>query len=92
MEILHDKTAGKFFIKTGEDEAVLKYTLEGDIMNILSVFVPPAFRGQGVAEKLGIEAFEFARAGNLKVIPTCPYIENQFLARKQEYRSLIVPL
>lgn len=80
-EIMHDAGAGRFFAAAGAEEAVLRYVLQDNILDIKSVFVPPSFRGQGMAVKLVEAAFEFARSGNYRVIPTCPYVSGPFLKR-----------
>ncbi|PIW70604.1 MAG: GNAT family N-acetyltransferase, partial [Ignavibacteriales bacterium CG12_big_fil_rev_8_21_14_0_65_30_8] len=45
-------------------------------------------RGKGVAEKIVTEAFNYAKENDLKVIPTCPYI-NYFLSKNEEFRNLL---
>jgi hypothetical protein len=44
-------------------------------------------RGRGLAAVLTDAAFAFARAGGLKVRPTCSYT-GEYLARHPELRSL----
>jgi len=88
MKVEHESGA-QFYIAQAEENAVLDYRLEGDCLNLLRVFVPPALRGQGVAEVLTREALEYAKSKGYQVIPTCPYISKTFLARHPEYQTLL---
>ena len=49
--------------------------------------VDPAIAGKGVASRLAHDALEYARAQQLRVIPTCPFVR-AYLKRHPEYRDL----
>lgn len=49
-----------------------------DSLRIEHVEVIPAYRGQGIAEKLVLEVVDFARAKELKIIPICSYARALF--------------
>lgn len=87
MEIQHDESKGQFFIDLdGDQRAALSYRKAGDdVLNFYSVFVPPEGRGKGVAAKLVIHGFEYAREHNMRVRPTCPYVSGAFLKRYPQY-------
>jgi len=66
------------------DVATLEYTLEknGTKADITHTIAPPAFRGKGSGALLADAAFQFFRAANVKVIPTCSYISDTYLKGK----------
>ncbi len=55
------------------------------VIDLLSVQVPPHQRGQGLAARLVQAAFAHAKEHNLRVVPTCSYISGAFLKRHPEY-------
>ena len=89
MQVEHDLERGRFFIPLGSDEAFLTYRREGDTLDFTHVFVPPAERGKSYAGRIVFAAFEYAKEENLRVIPTCPFISENFLPRFPQYQSLI---
>ena len=44
--------------------------------------------GQGIAEELAKFALNYARESNLKVIPSCRFV-NAYIKRHQEYQDLV---
>ena len=87
-KINHSK--GKFYIKTPHGEAYLLYKPAGKgKINMYHTFVPDEERGKGIAEKLAIAAFAYAKEHNLKVIPGCNYI-SYFVEKNSQYMSMIV--
>lgn len=87
MKVEH-KIDQQFYVENAEGHATLDYVREGDCINILRVFVPPVFRGQGLAKELTVEAFEYAKSKKYQVIPSCPYVSQTFLARYPQYQEL----
>jgi predicted GNAT family acetyltransferase len=51
------------------------------VLDIQHVFVPPEYRGCGVAEVLARKAFGLARQHGWKVRPSCSYIRETFIPR-----------
>jgi hypothetical protein len=49
--------------------------------------VPPAFRGQGIAEQLVLKAIADAREENFTIVPLCSYVAAQF-RRHPEWSDL----
>src|SRR5699024_5111619 len=81
----------KFFI--GEDEehiqAELTYKVKDGHTIIADItFLPEEGRGEVVAGHLFNHLFDFARKENLKIIPTCPYIEKK-MTRTSEYNDVL---
>lgn len=89
MTVEHDPKRDRFFIQLDEEEAFLSYQRKGDVLDLVHVFVPPAHRGKSFAGRIVIEAFEYAKRENCRVIPTCPFIAHKFLPRFPKYQSLV---
>ncbi len=51
--------------------------------------VPPALRGQGIAEKLAETVLNYARDHNLGVVPRCQFVAS-YIRKNGEYKSLVV--
>lgn len=60
------------FVQTGPDRIAIDYS-----------FVPPAWRGRGVARKLVARAVEDARANGYKITPLCGYVAAEFRHHSQ---------
>lgn len=92
MEISHDPIRQRFVLALENAEAELNYrplASEG-LVAYERVFVPPAHRGRGVAEKLSAFAFDYARSAGWRVRPVCPYLANQFLRRHPDYQDVVM--
>lgn len=90
MEILHDPVGQKFYVPLGkEEEAVVAYTQINEYLDVHHVFVPDAFRGQGLSERMVKFAFDFAKRNRMKIIPSCPYVKEKFLPEHPEYRDIV---
>ncbi|XP_031553989.1 protein NATD1-like [Actinia tenebrosa] len=75
-EVNHDIQEGYFFIDLGKDKAVLEYEKEGkNTLNMWHTEVPVSHRGQGLAAHLAKAALDHAVENNLRVKPTCSYIQ-----------------
>ncbi|CAD5233014.1 unnamed protein product [Bursaphelenchus xylophilus] len=75
--IQHCAKSMQFFVnlKNGQ-KAVLDYKIkEGNILDMKHTFVPPEGRGQGLAEELVREGFQFAKSNKFQVYPTCSYVQ-----------------
>ena len=79
-DVIHDKVNNEFYIELGgQEKAVLQYQFLGEKQEIMDVYhtgVPESQRGKGVAGQLVKAAFSFVVAQNLKVRPTCTYVEH----------------
>lgn len=82
VEVQHDKVQQRFVITLDKGFAVLEYRLfnpdkplaEPVAVNFTRTWVPPEFRGKGLAEKLVREGLAWARAENLKIQASCWYV------------------
>ncbi|HET6555788.1 MAG TPA: GNAT family N-acetyltransferase [Prolixibacteraceae bacterium] len=78
QENQHQK--GSFIAWEGDQEAgVLDYTMDSTNRLVIDhTEVYPEFEGKGLGKKLVMEAVEFAREKNLKIIPLCSYASTVF--------------
>lgn len=88
-EIVHDRERHRFVLRVDAQEAVLDYAPIGTTaLDLRRTFVPPEFRGRGIAARLTRYVLDHARAEGLKVVPTCPYIA-AFIDRNPSDRDLV---
>lgn len=88
LQVEHDTASQRFCVRLEGYEACLMYRLIGKGLDLYHTYVPPVFRGRGVAEQLCRAAFEYAKTQHLTVIPSCSYISDAYLKRHPEYESL----
>jgi uncharacterized protein len=87
-EVIHEKENERFVIYSEGNEVYVEYTMDTGILNLYHTFTDPALRGKGLAAQVVRAAFEFAKENNLKVIPTCSYVQ-AFAAKNDEYKDLV---
>ena len=79
---------GRFFARLGAHEAFIIYERRGRILDVQHTFTPPRLRGRNIAARLTEAVFAYARAENLKIVPTCPYTR-RFVAAHPEVAPLM---
>ena len=85
LNVEHDLASHRFIIRAQGQEAFLAYRQHGPELDFYHTFVPEAFRGRGMAERLVGAGYEYAKANGLTVRPTCPYVSGAYLKRHPEY-------
>jgi predicted GNAT family acetyltransferase len=88
-EIFNDKHGNRFVLDVEGNEVYVLYTEDKDTLDLYSTYTPPQLRGQGLAEKVVLAAFEYAKENNLKVIPSCWYVK-KFLEKYTEYNRIVI--
>lgn len=88
-EIIHDKTGSRFLMNVDENEVYVLYSEDKETLDLYSTYTPPQLRGKGLAEKVVLAAFEYAKSKNLRVIPSCWYVR-KFLDKHSEFQSMVV--
>ena len=63
--------------------------IDDNTVNITHTFVGPSLRGQGIADQMMRNVFEYLSENNRKVICTCSYAKN-WLDHHPEYSKLKV--
>lgn len=90
MKVAHAPGSHRFVAELPEGEARLVYQMKSrEVMDVLSTQVPAAARGRGIGGALVEAALQYARAHNLRVIPTCWYV-GTWVGQHPEYRDLLV--
>ena len=85
MNVLHDIQHSRFVIPLSAGEAELVYAMVGnDAIDLQHTEVPPSDRNQGIADALVWEALAYAGKHELRVIPTCPYVQAWFRRHPEE--------
>lgn len=71
---------GRFIIyENNEVAGEMTYTWAGKTKFIIDhTGVEENFKGKGFAKQLVMEAVDFARDNNVKIIPLCPYAKSRF--------------
>lgn len=70
---------GEFFVeREGRRVAELTYSLSGERAVVGHTWVDPTLRGAGFAPALVEAAAEWARGGNVKIVPVCSYVRAVF--------------
>jgi predicted GNAT family acetyltransferase len=73
--IVHQPQQQRFVMTLDGAEAVLDYQLTGSQINFHHTFVPPAFRGKGLAEKLVRHGLAWAKAQQYQLQASCSYVQ-----------------
>jgi uncharacterized protein len=88
--VLSDNPAeSRFEIRVGGELAgFVLYRRRGDLINLVHTEVGERFQGAGVAGQLARFSLDTARAENLGVLPSCPYIRS-WIQRHPDYADLV---
>ena len=87
LAIRHERDARRFAADIDGSTAFISYReLPGPTLDFDHTFVPPAFRGGGIASQLAAHALRYARDHGYKVVPSCPFVA-AYIRRHREYRS-----
>ncbi|MGB5893709.1 MAG: GNAT family N-acetyltransferase [Ignavibacteriaceae bacterium] len=89
IEVKHDKENERFVTEVEGHKAYLSYTVFDDKIDFSYAFTSPELRGKGIAKIVVEYAFKYAKENNLKVIPTCSYVQ-AFVERNDNYKNLLV--
>lgn len=87
MQVQHQVQQCCFIYQANGAAARLEYRLfqvEGlPAVDFYHTFVPPEFRGQGIAALLTTAALEWARQQNLRIYASCSYVARQLEAAEK---------
>ncbi len=89
MEIKHDKENQRFYTIVEGREAYLQYLkIDSASLDYYKTYVPSELRGKGIAGEIVESALNYARENNLKIVPTCSYVET-FIERHPDFNDLV---
>lgn len=91
IKVQHDSATHRFFVKLDNEEACLHYSDKGEALDFYEVDVPQAYRAQGIASKILIEAFNYADQKGLEVVPSDDFVRTHFLPHHPQYERLVKP-
>lgn len=90
MPATHDPAHHRFLFPTPHGDAELVYRARRDgTLDLQHTFVPEAARGGTIASDLVTAAVAHARARDLKLVATCPYVQS-WLVRHPDEKELFV--
>ena len=88
-EIQHDTRRRRFVLQTNSGPAFVAYQRPDEhTIELHHTIVPEPERGQGVAGRVVGAAFAYARENGLRVVPTCPYVQ-EWLEEHPEERDIV---
>lgn len=87
-KVIHEQENERFVIYIFDKEAFVEYNTTEDVLNLYHTYTEPELRGKGLAAQVVRAAIEFAKENNLKVVPTCSYVQ-AFIKRNDEYKELV---
>jgi len=70
-EVINDIQGSRFILDVNVQEVYVLYAEDKETIDLYSTYTPSQLRGQGLAEKAVLAAFEYAKKQNLKVISGC---------------------
>lgn len=83
-EVINDKQGSRFLLEVDGSEVYVLYAEDKDTIDLYSTYTTPALRGKGLAEKVVLFAFKYAKEKKIKVIATCWYVK-KILEKHPEY-------
>lgn len=85
----HSESKGQFvLLDTDKQIGIMTYSVAGtDKIIIDHTEVDPAYKGQGLGEKLVMAGVDFAREQKIKILPLCPYAKSIF-AKKEDIQDV----
>ena len=87
-DIVHNAGERRFQTEADGHRCQLDYTLEGGVISMNRVYVPPPVEGRGIAAALTRSALDHSRAQGWRVIPRCPYVQ-VWIQRHPDYQDLV---
>jgi uncharacterized protein len=89
LQVRHEKAARRFAARLDRRIAYLSYDqIDEKTLDYAHVFVPPEFRGGGVASAVTKAALDYARDSGFSVVPSCPFV-SAYVRRHPEYQDLV---
>jgi len=87
-EVVNDIQGSRFVLDVNGHKVYVLYAEDKEILDLYSTYTPSQLRGQGLAEKVVLAAFEYAKEKNLKVLANCWYVR-KFIEKHEEYEALL---
>lgn len=88
LQIVNNEGEKRYEADLGDAIAKIEYIPTKTMIVFTHTEVPPAYEGQGIANKMIRHVLDEARANNMQVNPMCPFVK-LFVARHPEYRDIV---
>lgn len=75
-EITINEKDHRFELLLEDQKAYIDYQWKGDVLQLVYIYVPPKFRGQGNSEQLIRFAIQFAKERKVKINVICTYMQH----------------
>lgn len=83
-----NESTNRFEVHTGADLSYIDYRWHNEMLVLLYIFVPPAYRGKGISNVLMKYVLEYALTKGVKIKVFCPYIA-KYIRAHPEYQGLM---
>ena len=90
LTVTNNETQQQYEVQVEGSLAVVQYERRGQRIVLLHTEVPEALEGRGVGSALARSALEDARARDLTVVPSCPFV-SAYIRKHPEYLALVEP-
>ncbi|MBC7915433.1 MAG: N-acetyltransferase [Pyrinomonadaceae bacterium] len=88
IPLVHNPSINRFELTIDDHTSFIDYKKNGDSISLLHTEVPPQLEGKGVAASMVEKTFQYVEEHNLKLIPSCSYVQ-MFLKRHPEWERLL---
>lgn len=88
-EVVNDLQGSRFVLDVNGQEVYVLYAEDKETIDLYSTYTPPKLRGQGLAEKVVLAAFDYAKENKLKVIASCWYVRG-VIEKHPECRKFVL--
>lgn len=86
--VTHNAARSQFELATEHGPAVLSYTSQNGVLNLMHTKVPEPAEGRGYGTALVTAALDHARASGATIIPTCPFVR-AYVDEHPEYADVL---
>jgi uncharacterized protein len=91
MKVENDSAHQRFLIELPEGTGELLYRrIPPRTLELVHTEVAPTLRGRGVGDALAEAAMAYARAEDLSIVATCPFVR-RWLTKHPEHQDLVLP-
>ncbi|MBT0609098.1 GNAT family N-acetyltransferase [Aequorivita echinoideorum] len=88
MELIDNKQKNRFEYKIEDNNAIVEYKIDNNVISLTHTEVPDELQGQGIASKMTEEVLQNLSDKNLKVKPLCPFIKS-YIKRNPEWKEIV---
>ena len=83
-----NKEKHRFEMSINGEYAIINYRQTGDVVNLIHTEVAEPLEGHGVAAALAKKTFQYLEDHQLKMVPSCSYVQH-YLHRHPEWYRIV---